>query len=94
MASVPCSVRGCGNYRAGHFLEHIRTKAHQRALNGPVVRQPKDLFRFHLYNRLLSSRGPEAEDQGMVRVKGHRRSPPDDGSAKTVKVRRYWRFGG
>jgi len=85
-----CHVCHAG-YR-GLYMLHVSTKSHQRKAN-PTPR--RGWTKGKEFGRAIGRRRRYAEKmttgEGMVDVRKHRRSPPDDGNAKTVPVRHYWR---
>lgn len=78
-------------YRTG-FAVHASTAQHRERAR-PSRHQTRHELRDALGYTRLSIRRALAGDSGenAERVRAHRRSPPNDGARKIVKIHRYWR---
>lgn len=89
-----CHICHAG-YRGAYIL-HVQTKGHRRKANPAPKRswsKGKEIGR-QIGRQIGRSRRygeRRYSGEGMVAVQKHRRSPPDNGSAKTVRVRNYLR---
>lgn len=93
-SSLVCATCG-GRYRPGGFGRHAASKAHnnaraRRAASSGGIRSAAQERR-----RAAGRRARLSEDRyweaNAVRVRQHKRSRPNDGAAKVVKVRRSYR---
>jgi hypothetical protein len=96
MASRPwCSV--CQAHYRGIYPVHASGATHlgkvrRRAI--PSFAGTRNELRRALGDPVINVRRMLAGDngEGRERVRAHRRSPPNDGTRKIVKVIRYWRW--
>lgn len=81
-----CSV--CRHDYRGTYLLHLSTKEHRRHA-GPRITRAKSARRERVAHAYRVSRRDEGS--GMIEVRRHRRSKPNDGRARVVGVRPYVR---
>jgi hypothetical protein len=87
----PYCSRCRGHYR-GIYPVHASTGQHLRNLTRTGRQNTHDVKAALGYRSLSVRRALAGDDgSGKVKVRAYRRSRPDDGRAKVVHVKRYWR---